>query len=881
MARNTISKSRIDCRLFASKNRIGAFKDFAKSFQENSAKKFQSGSPVLELIAERSDFVDELLTESWRYFVHPDDDDVALVAAGGYGRRELHPHSDIDIQVLLNDQNESPYENALADFFTFLWDIGLKPGQCVGTVKQCVDQAEADQSSLTRLLEARYIAGSKPLFDTMKTNIGPDYIWPSEKFFEAKMAEQAARYEKYDDTAYKLEPNVKEGPGGLRDIHVIAWTIKRHYNSPTLYELVKYDCLTESEYDEFMQAQKFLWRVRFALHCVTDRIEDRLLFDHQVAVAELLGYVDSKANKAVENFMQQYFRAVTRVESLNEMLLQLFREEFLREHEDCETLPISRQFQTLCHYIEVTHEKVFENNPLALLEIFLVLQQRPDIEGVHASTIRLIRQSLSLIDQDFRQNPQANNVFMEILRQPGGITHQLRRMNRYGVLAAYFPDFGRVVGRMQYDLFHIYTVDEHTLFVVRNLRRFALQKHAKEFPFCHDAFIRIDKPELLYIAGLLHDIGKGRGADHSKIGELIAKDFCSQHHLSKSETRIVMWLVRNHLIMSMTAQRKDIQDPKIIHDFVLHVGDQEMLNYLYLLTVADIRGTNPSLWNSWIDSLLKELYLESNRALRRGLHNPIAQQEKIKGLQQEARVLLKKAGLTLKQVKNVWRTISEDYFKRYSAEESVWHTIAIASCEPSDLPLVLLRPQNQRGTAEVFLYSKDTKSLFLCTTAVLDQLGLTTLNARIITTNHGYVLNSYQILEQSGDSIKDLQREHEICLKLREALIDPSGYKFRPGRRLNRSIKHFSIPTQVFFHPDPEDRYTVLEMHATDRPGLLTKVGKAFNSLRIRLYQAKITTIGSRAEDIFYVTDDQNEPLRCDDLKERLKEVVIEMVNEN
>jgi len=879
MSQNTILPNRID--LFESPNPLLAFKTTLQQNQKHQFDSFKSGTPVLDLLVARSDLIDSLLIECWKNFLSPYDCQLALVATGGYGRRELHPHSDVDILVLLDAQNPEIYQNAFERFFTFLWDIGLKIGHAVCTVDECVKEAEQDQANMTRLLESRLISGSSKLFDDMKAGTAPDQIWPSDKFFNAKRAEQKLRYEKYHDTAYNLEPNVKEGPGGLRDIQLIAWVIKRHYNSPTLYELVKHGCLTKSEYAEFMKSQKFLWKVRFALHGISKNVEDRLLFDHQVAVAELLGYRETKENKAVENFMQHYFRTVTRIERLNEMLLQLFKEVFLTEKEDCEVTPINHQFQSLCDYIYVTHDKVFLENPLALFELFLLLQRNPQLKGVRASTIRLIRQSRHLINKDFRSNRKANQLFMELLRQPGGVTHQLRRMNRYGLLAAYFTDFAHIVGRMQFDLFHVYTVDEHTLFLVQNLCQFASEKQNEETPFCKTIFLLIQKPELLYLGGLLHDIGKGRGGDHSKIGEEIAIAFCQQHDLPATETQLVAWLVRNHLLMSMTAQRMDIQDPGVVHEFALKVGNQEYLNYLYLLTVADIRATSPKLWNSWKDSLLKELYLETHRAFRRGLDNPLEQEERIQQSQREAREALNRLGLPSSEVKRVWRTISQDYFQRHSADESVWHTIAIASCKQSDLPLVLLRPQSQYGTAEVFLYTKDGPFIFSKSTAILDQLGLTILDARIITSNNGYVLNSYQILEQTASPIEEVGRKQDICNKLRNGMKNPEEKPNNAVRRTPRVINHFPIPTKIIYRDDPQDRHTILELFATDRPGLLSKIGQAFDKVGIRLDRAKITTIGSRAEDIFYITDKQNKSLQTHETKELLSETIMIIIGKD
>ncbi len=874
------SNLEISPELFTSPNKIQHFKGLIKDNIADTISQFHSSAPMLELINARADFTDDILRQCWRNFLGHDAKSLALIAVGGYGRRELHPQSDIDILILLDDETEENQHNSLSEFFKFLWDIGLKLGHSVRSVTECTSVAIQDQTIITNLMESRIVDGSKKLFDKMTENIDPSKIWPSNTFFEAKMEEQHHRYAKYRDSGHNLEPNVKEGPGGLRDIQLIAWVIKRHYNSRTLSELLQQGCLTKSEYDEFIQAQEFLWRVRFALHAITGRDENRLLFDYQITVAQQLGYGDNEENQAVEKFMQQYYRTVMGLQRLNEMLMQLFREVMLREHEGCSVVSINQHFQSLCDFVEVTHENVFKARPIALLEIFLVLQQVSSTKGVRAPTIRLIRQNLHLIDDKFRKNKNASNLFMEILKQRNGITHQLRRMNRYGVLAAYIPAFANIVGRMQYDLYHVYTVDEHTLFLIRNLRRFALAKFRHELPFCNDIFMLIPKPELLYVAGLFHDIAKGKGGDHSILGQKIAKDFCQQHGLNRHDTNLVTWLVRNHLLMSMTAQRKDIADPEIIREFATVVGTLERLNYIYLLTVADIRATNPSLWNSWRNSLLKELYFAVHRAFHRGLDNPLDKQEQIKSAQREARSMLKHLGLKISDVKKVWRTISEDYFLRYSPEESVWHTIAIASCHYEDLPLILLRPQNQRGSAEVFLYTKNDDYIFSHSTAILSQLGLTILDARIITSGKDYVLNSYLILEQSGDPIDDLLREQQIAAKLRAQLKNSCGLSPDVVRLENRLAKHFKTDTQIYFHTDPHHRYTILELITNDQLGLLSKVGRAFNQLQVRLHQAKITTIGSRAEDLFYITDNQDQLFDSDEIKESIKKTIIALVGE-
>jgi [protein-PII] uridylyltransferase len=695
------------------------------------------------------------------------------------------------------------------------------------------------------------------------------------------MREQQARYHKFHDTAYNLEPNVKEGPGGLRDIQIIGWIIKRQHHAADLRDLIVQGWLTEAEFAELLAAQDYLWRVRFALHILTNRREDRLLFDYQRDLAEQFGYSSNNPNEAVEQFMQGYFRTVMGLERLNEMVLQLFAEIMLNGDQEAVAVPINADFQAVNNYLEARHSEVFKNNSLALLEIFLILQQNTALQGIRASTIRLIRQHLCLIDEDFRNNPKACRLFMEILRQPGGITHQLRRMNRYGLLAAYLPAFGNVVGRMQYDLFHVYTVDEHTLFVVRNLRRFSLDKHSEDHPQCNDLFPLIEKPELLYIVGLMHDIAKGSGGDHSEVGEKIAGEFCRRHGLGHRDVELVQWLVRNHLLMSMTAQRKDISDPEVIHEFAVKVGDPDRLAHLYLLTVADIRATNPSLWNTWKGALLYDLFKSTRRAFRSGLEKPADMEERVRVAREDTLELLHRLGLSNEAVARIWPTLSDDYFMRFRPEEIAWHTVAIATTGPEELPLVLLRPLSQRGCAEIFIHALNVDFIFANSTAVLDQLGLTILDARIITTANGYVMNSYQVLEQSGEPIKDQRRQIHICSKMRQRLLDLSSEPPLVQRLQKRQVRNFPVPTQIYFHPDAQQRTTILELITTDRPGLLSKVGQAFGRVGIRLHDARISTIGARAEDIFRVTDRQDRPLTDDLLKRKLRDTLIELVGEN
>jgi [protein-PII] uridylyltransferase len=870
----------INAAIFAKKDSLQQFKQLLKQNDAELRQKFNPHKSVSDLLKEKSDFVDDILSCCWRHFLGEHAKQLSLIAVGGYGRRELFPYSDIDIVVLLNSDDTSPYQEALSNFFTFLWDIGLKPGQSVRTIEQCIEAAISDQTIITSLMENRLITGNTALHETLNQQIAPNKIWPSDQFFAAKMDEQRQRYAKFHDTAYNLEPNIKEGPGGLRDRQVIAWVFKRHYNSSTLKELIKYGFLPESEYLELVAALEVLWRIRYALHLLTNRCEDRLIFDYQRDLARQFGFSTEhqEYNQDVEQFMQFYFKTVLGLERLNEMLLQLFNERFVSGEVAYNSIPLNDKFVVINGYLEAIDDTLFERHPLALLELFLILEQNSSIKGVRATTIRLVRKSLHLIDDAFRKNKDANRLFIETFRQPRGITDQLRRMNRYGVLATYIPCFANIVARMQYDLFHIYTVDEHTLFVIRNLRRFALEKHFDELPFCNDIFLLISKPEILYLAGLFHDIAKGRNGDHSAIGEEFARDFCVQHDLSPHDTNLICWLVRNHLVMSMTAQRKDIGDPDVIHQFAQTVGSIEYLNHLYLLTVADIRATNPELWNAWKDALLKELYTVTYSALHRGLQNPVALTDRLLENKKEAKEELIKLGISEPVILKSWQHANDDYFLRYSADEIAWHTIAIASSSEDDLPLVLLRPQTQRGSAEVFVYTKNEEAIFSLSTATLDQLGLTILDARIMTTTDDYVLNSFLVLEQSGKPINELFREVHICTVLRNNLLLREVKKHKNIHRQSRQAKHFPIPTSIQFHADPLNRHTIIELITTDHAGLLSKIGRAFVQKGIHLHSAKITTIGSRAEDMFYITDNQSQPITDAAKQEQIREEILKML---
>lgn len=858
------TRAKLQRLLDSQENPIAAFRQALREGTEHLFARYDEGVPVGDLVMARSQLVDMLLQKAWQSHM-PDDAGAALAAVGGYGRQELHPGSDVDILILLEESEQDSLNPALEALVTFFWDIGMEVGHSVRTLEECISEARHDVTVITNLIEARLLSGSSELFDRMRTATGRDRIWSSEDFFAAKTREQKDRWHKYGDTAYNLEPNIKENPGGLRDIQMVGWVAKRHFDAETLHDLVTQGFLTEGEHLTLVEGQTLLWRIRFSLHRLSSRREDRLLFDYQRTLAREFGFNDRNGHLAVEQFMQQYYRTVIELNRLNEMLLQLFQEAILLHDKLGPPVEINKRFQSRSGFLEVTRDDVFRRNPVALLEVFYILQTHPEIEGVRASTIRLIREHRHLIDDTLRADLRARSLFMEIMRHPTGVTDITRRMNSYGVLAAYITAFANIVGRMQYDLFHVYTVDEHSLRVLRNLRRFAAPEHAREYPLCSAIARTIPKLELLYLAGLFHDIAKGRGGDHSLIGSRDAWDFCQLHGLSDYDSRLVAWLVEKHLIISMTAQRKDTGDPDVIQEFAAEIGDPTRLDYLYLLTVADVRATNPQRWSSWKDSLLRDIYHATRRALVRGLDNPQAQDDLIQQKQTEALRLLSKYGMTLDDCKTLWTKFSLDYFLHNSPDEIAWQTRILLGASEDALPLVAIRPLTHRGGTEIFIYTYDQEHLFARTTALLDRWGLSIMDARIMTTDDGMAVNAYYVLEMKGSS-PVLDEEH--VMQIKQALVEVLSERETPDlqvtRPVPRQLRHFPTKTRLSFSPDVRNQRTVMRLVTLDRPGLLAEVGAIFDACGIRLQNAKIATVGAEADDVFFITA-ANQPPGIDD----------------
>jgi len=803
-----------------------------------------------------------VLVALWHHLAgnDPRADCCALVAVGGYGRGELHPGSDIDLMILTSAADEKHFEESSRRFLHLLWDIGLDVGHSVRSVTECVSEGRTDLTVITTMMEARLLCGSAVLFEEMQAAIAPDQLWPADEYFHAKRIEQQARRKRYGDTAYNLEPNIKESPGGLRDLQMIGWVAKRHFNARSLQELVEHGFLTLREYRALIRCRNFLWRVRNGLHLTSGRREDRLLFEHQRTLAADFGYRDKPGSLAVEQLMKRYYRTVKELNLLNDILLQHFEEAFVDASETGRDR-INRRFNAVNGYLEAVSDRVFQRQPFALLEVFMLLQQHEELRGIRASTIRLIQDSLPLVTREMRDDIACRSIFIELFRTGKGLTHALRKMNQYGVLGAYFPAFGRVVGQMQHDLFHIYTVDVHSLFVLRNLRRLTVDEFSDEFPLASTLMRKVFKPERLYLAGLMHDIAKGRGGDHSELGEGIAYRFCRLHELSEFDARFVAWLVRNHLIMSWTAQRQDISDLEVIDEFARKVGNQERLDNLYLLTMADIRGTSPKVWNEWKAKLLEQLYHATTRHLRRGFGSSQHDAERLADLRDNLTARVVPKPVAKAALERYMAMFDAEYFLRYDLDTLAWHIGAIHDVPAIRLPLVRARYVESAGGTEVLVFTPEFANLLVKTTGGFDLLNLNIVDARLHTTHAGYALHNYVVLDRDDKAICDRAGLKEIETFLTRQLLDPQRGRDPRKAHLPRSLKQFPLRTQVVFSPTRNGLQTLMEVVAQDRPGLLYQIAESLDECRVKLHNAKIATFGARVEDIFVLTDLAGNPL--------------------
>ncbi|MGM0517546.1 MAG: [protein-PII] uridylyltransferase [Pseudomonadota bacterium] len=856
------------------------------AFNEHWAEAMAGGDEARAFIGEVTARVDSALRQLWQDKLA--DRPCALLAVGGYGRGEMFVHSDIDVMVLTADH---AHDEAVQAFLYTLWDTGLSIGYAVRSFEECLEAAR-DATVYTSLLEARLIAGDQPLFDRIDTAIRDEETFPARWFFSAKLDEQRDRYESHDNVGTKIEPQIKEGPGGLRDLHTVRWLANRIDGAPTFAAMHRAGLLRDDEFAALERAETLLFRIRIGLHGLADRAEERLLLMHQKTLATSFGYEgEQDGNLAVERFMQRFFRSTIEVERLTRLLIQKWRERLYPETLE----PVKRlnpRFVRRGQLIETRDAQVFMRSPTAILELFLLLAEYPQLEGMTAATARQLRANLSVIDAGFRTNQQARMLFMRLLRAERGVYLALRNMNLTGVLAAYIPAFTPIVGLMQFDLFHAYTVDTHTLLVIRNLRRPALPRHHDENPLAAEAFTRIPHPEVLYIAGLFHDIAKGRGGDHARLGAVDARDFARAHGLPRDQVDLVGWLVEQHLLLSFTAQRQDIEDPEVIRRFAEQVGSPERLDHLYLLTVADIRATNPQLWNSWRDSLLRRLFELTHQHFAEGVRSTA---QIVRETRRDANRQGSSEGMDAAKLAAWLSGMPEEYFLRNEIDNILRHSrVAI----DADLPALTINDDPQHQATQILILAQNHPALFAHVVAGIDREGLNVQSANItviprpLVTESGLnaidiagnreqlpeselILLEFFVLDRRGRPMDDAGAIEALRERLEYVIHHPGQALSITRRRTPTQLSSLDVDTEIEFIPDIARARTMIQVLTKDRPGLLADLSDTLWRMGAILLHARIATLGERAEDAFFVVDQNGHPINDREHQQAIAEALI------
>ncbi len=772
---------------------------------------------------------------------------LCLAAVGGYGRGELYPASDVDLLILLPDGATDTYQQALETLIGILWDIGLDIGHSVRTVDECIEEANRDITVQTALLEARFLCGNRVLYEHFDNDF--HHNLDPQAFFKAKRLEQEGRYAKYNDTAYSLEPNCKENPGGLRDLQIILWVARAAGLADGWRKLADTIITSPAEARQLARSEDFLRRVRISLHLISGRREDRLLFDYQEGLAKALGLTATASRRASEVLMQRYYQNAKHVTQLNTLVL-LDLGTRLEHRPAAPPIIIDNDFQMAHELLDIRADDLYEQKPAALLKSFLLLSQRAELKGMTPRNLRALWRARAHIDSGFRRDPGNQANFLALFKEKRGLTHQLRRMNQFDILGAYLPAFGRIVGRMQHDLFHVYTVDQHILQVVRNLRRFSLPEFAHEYPYCSRLMLAFPERWRLTVAALFHDIAKGRGGDHSQLGKVDARRFCRTHGIGEADTALICFLVEQHLTMSAYAQKQDLADPEVIRRFAGIVGTEERLTALYLLTVSDIRGTSPKVWNVWKAKLLEDLYRMTRRLLSGENHAPLSGLEE---RMEDARRLLRLRGLRPGVETTLWEQLDTPYFLRHDSEEISWHTLTLYYRPDNPEPVVRSRINPAGAGLQVMIYAGDQPELFARICGFFARLGYSIVDAKIHTTRHGYALDSFVLLDTGNqlpyrDMIGLIDHDLTEHLKKQAPLLPP------PQSRISRQVKHIPWTPEVSIRADESSKNYILSVTAADHSGLLYAIARTLANHHVRLFTAKIDTLGERVEDTFLIS---------------------------
>ncbi len=842
---------------------IATLQQWRDNFAAYQVGELDQGCPADLLCRQLSQHTDELVASLWiqsGLAEYP----ISLIGVGGYGRGELFPRSDIDLLLLSADgfeQHCAPdVQEMINAFLAKLWDLGLDVGHSVRTVEQCLEMSADDVSTFTSLMESRLIHGDSALLASLNERVTGSGLWSPQAYLDAKLEEQTRRHHRFHDTVYRLEPNIKEGPGGLRDVQTVFWVSSFSLGYSGMDAMVEANLLDEREADRALHALSELSLMRFALHQIVSQKEERLLFPHQLKLAQRLIRDDPMSEtQRVEALMQRFFRSAMQIRRFNQALIGNMQRIIARK--PVTIVQLDDHYQLSDGNIDFISEQVLLDDPHHLIRIFLMFASNPDICSVSNRARRLIRRHLSLVDR-VTGTDHARSLFREIWKHTSRVTMTLKLMHECDLLGMYLSEFAHTIGHMQFDMFHEFTVDQHTLTVLECMDRFSTAENEQDYPLGHDIWLRLNKPELLYIAGFYHDIAKGLGGDHSELGATIVDSFARSHDFSDADTHLLRWLVRHHLIMSVTAQKKDISDPAVIHEFAERVGNVAYLNYLYLLTMADISGTSSKLWNTWRASLLLDLYRKTRAALQRGLENPIKRDEQIADIRAEAIDLLRRDDVNPADVNPLWDSIPAEYFMRHTPDQIRWHTGQLVRC--SGIPVVTLREYPGRGVTEVLIYSNNRDGVLAAMVAMLTQMGLNILNAKSFITTDNRLIDTFLVVDLHGESITDeawLERIRNRLMSLLSAdeIVIPAVTRTLPVR-----LKTFERAARIEFIEQPDEGYSLMEYQGLEEPGLLARILGVFLAQKVRVHKIQVATFGETAEDYFWLSDMHNNPLSVD-----------------
>lgn len=865
---NLLSEHPFACQPDLSSIKTG--REYLSKLDEQLIQLFKDGYAIKRLLEYRSYYMDQLMNQLFQQFGLDHEANLALLAVGGYGRAELFLRSDIDLLIAAREDIAPDLQERISSFISYLWDLRLDIGSSVRTIAETLENVNNDLTICTNLLETRFLCGNKDVYDTLLDTIQKDSTWNTKRFFHAKVAEELERHHAYKDTAYALEPDLKHNPGGIRDIHVMQWIANFHFQAKTPEDMLALEFLSPEEYEELIESRDVLYQVRYALHVCTKKEDNRLTLDYQPMVAEILGYTGD-SNNQVETMMRDLYRSLRRIRELNSMALQIEVLRITGQLGDDEIQFINNDFVRRGPLIDVAASDVFTNDKSKLLEIFLIMSRHPEVVGLHVNCLRRLRRARRSLNNYLMEIPECRTIFKSILENPQAASIAFPLMHEHRILSAYMQSWEKIEGLSQFDMFHSYTVDEHTIRVIKNIEMLSRSSEPNHSLFRH-AYSQLSNPEILIVAGLLHDIAKGQGGHHAQLGAGEALYFCQLHHYTLYQIRLISWLVYNHLLMSATAQRRDINDPQVVNEFSKMVQDEEHLNLLYCLSVADICATNDHEWNSWKDQVFRQLYFSTRQALRHGLEMP--HDIKLHANENQQLALNFMRDLNEQDIRTYWSYYRSNYFIYYTPFELAWHTRNILTFREQDKPLILFAQHPETGT-EMLIYTKvlNHNFNFGYLTYIMAKKRLNIQSSQFIRNKLNHSLCTIKFQSQKGTCI-DNDRLHSIRLAILEGLNEEPSIESIDKWGLTSGKKQiFKLPTVINYLEDQHRESTSLEISTLDRPGLLAKIGVTFSSMSIFVRSARITTTGERADDFFSITDKQGRPL-SERNKEKLRKAL-------